>query len=283
MSPHETVDAPTAELHTAAMSAHDARRYRQVVRAPMRDTDADLPQPDVTGPLHHFVVSHPVVQDLLERTWPEATSLVHLTQDIQVDAPLPAGTPVEVSAGVDAVRPAADGTANVRLRSDVRSPDGVHLCTLRAGVLLGGVHAAPMDATDAVPATRVSPPLGAVRESATIHVGRDLVRRYAECSGDDNPIHLDDAAARAAGFDRAIAHGMSLVAMAVELVADRRLDSDVSRVTGVGARFSAPVEVGQDVDFTLAEAGPATIAFGARCGTAPALKSGWLTYSERPC
>ncbi len=39
-------------------------------------------------------------------------------------------------------------------------------------------------------------------------VTRDDVVRYAENSGDRNPLHLDDAAARAAGFPGVIAHGM---------------------------------------------------------------------------
>ena len=36
----------------------------------------------------------------------------------------------------------------------------------------------------------------------------DTVRRFSEVSGDANPIHLDDVAARAAGFPMRIAHGV---------------------------------------------------------------------------
>jgi acyl dehydratase len=36
----------------------------------------------------------------------------------------------------------------------------------------------------------------------------DLGRRYAQASGDFNPIHLHALSARAFGFKRAIAHGM---------------------------------------------------------------------------
>lgn len=39
-------------------------------------------------------------------------------------------------------------------------------------------------------------------------VTRDDVRAYADASGDRNPLHLDDGAARAAGFPGIIAHGM---------------------------------------------------------------------------
>lgn len=43
-------------------------------------------------------------------------------------------------------------------------------------------------------------------------VGRDRLRKYAEASGDPNPIHLSDEAAAAAGLPGVIAHGMLTVA-----------------------------------------------------------------------
>ena len=39
-------------------------------------------------------------------------------------------------------------------------------------------------------------------------VTREDVAAYADASGDHNPLHRDDEVARAAGFDRVIAHGM---------------------------------------------------------------------------
>ncbi|MFE5699599.1 MaoC/PaaZ C-terminal domain-containing protein [Rhodococcus koreensis] len=39
-------------------------------------------------------------------------------------------------------------------------------------------------------------------------VDREVLVRYASASGDRNPLHLDTAAARAAGEDDVIAHGM---------------------------------------------------------------------------
>ncbi len=39
-------------------------------------------------------------------------------------------------------------------------------------------------------------------------IGREQLRKYAEASGDPNPIHLSDEAAAAAGLPGVIAHGM---------------------------------------------------------------------------
>lgn len=41
----------------------------------------------------------------------------------------------------------------------------------------------------------------------TVSFDSDTVRKFSEVSGDANPIHLDDVAARAAGFPMRIAHG----------------------------------------------------------------------------
>ena len=43
-------------------------------------------------------------------------------------------------------------------------------------------------------------------------IDRDQLRKYAEASGDPNPIHLSDEAAEAAGLPGVIAHGMLTVA-----------------------------------------------------------------------
>lgn len=39
-------------------------------------------------------------------------------------------------------------------------------------------------------------------------ISTELIKQFADIVNDHNPIHLDDEAAKAAGFDKAIAHGM---------------------------------------------------------------------------
>ena len=46
------------------------------------------------------------------------------------------------------------------------------------------------------------------RFSAERHVTDELVRKFAEVSGDHNPIHLDEEFAKTTRFGRRIAHGM---------------------------------------------------------------------------
>ena len=76
-------------------------------------------------------------------------------------------------------------------------------------------------------------------------VTREDVRAYAEAGGDRNPLHLDDAVAREAGFDGVIAHGMFTMGhMAACLVA---WAGDPAAITSISAHFRAPVSMGQEI------------------------------------
>lgn len=80
--------------------------------------------------------------------------------------------------------------------------------------------------------------------TASFTVERADLVAYAEASGDHNPIHLDDAAAEAAGLPGVIAHGMytmGLVSRAIlEWVADSGLDATLGEFS---SRFAKPVVV----------------------------------------
>ena len=69
---------------------------------------------------------------------------------------------------------------------------------------------------------------------------RDLVR-YAGASGDFNPIHWSDRAARSAGLPDVIAHGMFTMATAVRVVT--AWCADPGAVVQYGVRFTRPVPV----------------------------------------
>ncbi|GIG71277.1 MaoC/PaaZ C-terminal domain-containing protein [Phytomonospora endophytica] len=70
----------------------------------------------------------------------------------------------------------------------------------------------------------------------------DLVA-YADASGDQNPIHQDDAAAQAAGLPGVIAHGMYTMGLAARAVTEWAGDASIEDYT---ARFAKPVVVPAD-------------------------------------
>ncbi|THJ66469.1 acyl dehydratase [Arthrobacter echini] len=77
--------------------------------------------------------------------------------------------------------------------------------------------------------------------SATVHVTRQDLVRYAGASGDFNPIHWNRSFAEGVGLPGVIAHGMFTMGAAVQLVTDWA--GDPGAVVDYQTRFTKPVVV----------------------------------------
>ncbi|MGH8794618.1 MAG: MaoC/PaaZ C-terminal domain-containing protein [Stackebrandtia sp.] len=77
--------------------------------------------------------------------------------------------------------------------------------------------------------------------SASYTIRRADLKAYADASGDQNPIHQDDAAARAVGLPGVIAHGMYTMGLASRAITDWLGDAD--RLAEFSVRFAKPVVV----------------------------------------
>lgn len=108
------------------------------------------------------------------------------------------------------------------------------------------------DGQDTTTTTRTTA-TGDVLPSRTLPISRDDLRRYAAASGDHNPIHLDDDAARALGLPGVVAHGMLTSALAIGVVAEWAGGAD--RVVATSFRFAGPVVVPADEPARLEVAG----------------------------
>jgi acyl dehydratase len=84
----------------------------------------------------------------------------------------------------------------------------------------------------------------------TLRVDRARLVRYAAASGDQNPIHRDEAAALAVGLPGVIAHGMWTMGAAVQVVVDWL--GDPGLVVDYRTRFTRPVPVPADGEATVA-------------------------------
>ncbi|MCT2581973.1 MaoC family dehydratase [Actinophytocola gossypii] len=264
-----------------AVTAGELAGYRDAVR-----TVLDSPAPGggtpTPSPVHPFVLAHQAFElafGKIGATRADGTepTRVHLSQEIRVDRPLRPDERVTVEVDLLGARREAGGV-RVALRAMLVGADGTQFAELVTGALLGGaVTPAPFGELPPFPAHRGK----ATGTVLSRQLTRDSVRRYAEVSGDDNPIHLDDAAAEAAGFDGVIAHGMSVLAMVCEEVVDRHAGGDATLVREIGVRFSTPVRPGEPVDITLQPAGD-TVCFSCRTPHGLALKGGWVTLGEPP-
>lgn len=107
----------------------------------------------------------------------------------------------------------------------------------------------------------------------TIPVGRGGLVDYANASGDQNPIHQDEATAKGVGLPNVIAHGMWTMGAAGSVAAEWA--GDAGRVVEFGTRFTAMVPVpaeGNEIEVTGTvkkvdeEAKRATVELTTTCG-----------------
>jgi len=88
------------------------------------------------------------------------------------------------------------------------------------------------------------------REGSTASYKRTIteadVVEFADLTGDDNPVHLDERYAHATRFGRRIVHGM-LVASMVATVIGRKLPGSGAIYVSQSLRFLAPVYLGDTV------------------------------------
>jgi acyl dehydratase len=93
--------------------------------------------------------------------------------------------------------------------------------------------------------------VGASIPAHEFEINRELLKQYADASGDQNPIHQDEAFAKSVGLPDVIAHGMLTMALAGKYISDWVGGSQ--NVKEFSARFTKPVIVpaGKNVDLTV--------------------------------
>lgn len=86
----------------------------------------------------------------------------------------------------------------------------------------------------------------------TLHFHDEHLRRFAEASGDRNPLHVDESFARQTPFGRCIAHG-ALVSIAALGSADEAV---LRTATTIDLQFRQPVLPGEDYTVTVNASNP---------------------------
>lgn len=154
--------------------------------------------------------------------------LVHSDQLFRWHAPLEIGTPIAVTGEVARVRERG-GLNFVTFVVAVDSGEGARLLDSTSTFLMGSEPAAEPGPDAGEPAVdvgsrlvdfpAVDPVVGAELPEREVGASRlDLVR-YAAASGDFNPIHFDHEAARGAGLDGIVVHGLLMAAWLARLAA----------------------------------------------------------------
>jgi acyl dehydratase len=73
------------------------------------------------------------------------------------------------------------------------------------------------------------------------------IRQYSAVSGDFNPVHMSNLAAKASGFPRAFIHGYASKAYAANLIIDELLQGDPEKLVNIDVQFKKPLFTGIDV------------------------------------
>jgi acyl dehydratase len=94
--------------------------------------------------------------------------------------------------------------------------------------------------------------IGQELPSSTYIINRALLIGYANASGDQNPIHQDEAFAKSVGLENVIAHGMFTMALAGRFVS--ALEGSAA-VRELSARFVKPIVVPAGTDVELIVSG----------------------------
>ena len=186
----------------------------------------------------------------------DQVAMLHAEQDMHFHGPLVPGRSLVTHAEAYSLRSGRMGT---RFTMRVVSADeaGDPVVEQFATMLIRGVEAGddggPTPPTHAFPSEAKAAKLASVAGS----VDDDQALRYADASGDHNPIHVEDAAAKAVGLPGVILHGMCTMALCSRAVVDELAGGEPDRLRRLAVRFYRPVYPGNDLVTTMYDAGTA--------------------------
>ncbi len=183
----------------------------------------------------------------------ELMRLVHGEQDMRFVRSVRPGDVIRSTSTIERIEEKSSGellvvgieSVNQRGEPVLRTSSGLFI----RGSRRGGKRRDDAGEQAAADPFAAAPPLFTAQQT----VSPDQSLRYAEASGDRNPIHVDDEVAKMAGLPGVILHGLCTMAF-VHNALVRHHDGDPSRVARLSVRFSKPVLM-NDV-LTLAVRGP---------------------------
>jgi acyl dehydratase len=205
--------------------------------------------------------------------------IVHGEQDMHFQRPLVPGTELTTTAEASSLRVGGPGTRFV-VRLDSVDGDGRPVLTQYATLFVRGVTDGESGGPDAPPHDLPADARNHAIDRIVLPVDRDQTYRYAEASGDQMPIHLDDELAKQVGLPGIIVHGLCTMAFCGRAIIDRLADGDPSRLRRLAVRFAAHLLPGDELAVDLFDAGQTSdgrqaVAFEASSSERTVIKNGW--------
>jgi acyl dehydratase len=236
-----TVVTPEATQGYARACNEDNPRY----------FDPAVPGGIVASPMFAAVVTWiPVISVMTDpQLRADLLRLLHTAQDMEFLAPIRPGDTISATARISSIETVAGGEA-LTLELDASNQHRQRVNHALFTALIRGRRYPPTTAeARSAPATDPSrgAPLAVIRQT----LDRDQTFRYAEASGDRNPIHVDDNVARMAGLPGIVVHGLCTMAFACRAVVDNLCGADPMRLKRLAVRFSRPVFPGESITTSI--------------------------------
>lgn len=210
---------------------------------------------------------------------------VHAEQYVEMVRPLPPhGGKVSAQSRVTGLHHKAS-SAVVTLENHYTDEHGNLLAKTATTSFLRGVDKlgdiAPFEGAGTAP-QKVSTPKRSPDLVEELFIPSNAAHLYRLASGDMNPLHVDPEAAKFAGFDQVILHGLCTFGYVVKTLIRRFCNNDVQRFRRVKVRFSAPVFLNESLVLEIWQDGPGRAVFQvrARDRAAVVLNNAYFEFSE---
>jgi acyl dehydratase len=186
---------------------------------------------------------------------------VHGAHDLRCHRPITAGMTLLTRAAAVAVRGVSSGVV-VTAKGTTETDRGELVAEQYVSVFFRGSHL-EVDLGEPPPEHRI--PAGLLESEPLAHVRQrvdpDQAVRYAPASGDFNPIHLDEQAARSVGLPGTILHGLCTMAFCARAVVQHFCPENPERLARLALRFARPVLPGQTLSHSIWSSSADTLAF----------------------
>lgn len=270
----------TSEVYSGRVDADAAIAYALATNDPNEIYEkggAVPPLYTVSLVLPSYLVSHGQAAD--QGAIEGVTGGVHGEHDVYFHSPIEPGSPVQWQNTVHAATQTPAGVL-VTVKLLVSDPGGRPLVehywsTLMIGGKIAADAGTPL-APHAFPPEASERPLGSHRT----YVTGDQSFRYAGASTDHAAFHVDDEAARSAGFPSKFMQGLCTFAMCSGAVVKIAAGGDPDRLKRLACRFSAPVFPRNELEVSVYDGGTTdtgrrVAVFEAESAGATAIKHGW--------
>lgn len=221
------VNAEAARAYAEASNASDIGAYRDIA-------------PPMYGVAFSFAALGAPLFDSDLRV--DMMRLVHGDQDMKLIRAVKPGDTISARSKIAAITEKSTGEV-IDIEITCTNQRGDIVLEAKSGLFVRGPR--KKDAPDGSGAEKRDPDEDAwnaapVAWSAMETVAPDQSKRYAEASGDRNPIHTDEDVAKMAGLPGIILHGLCTMAF-VHNACVRKVSSDPARVKRLSVRFARPV------------------------------------------